>query len=354
MRILCSTLIVMVTAIFSVNLPARAEDIPQPAPEVQSRPVWIGVVCYSAGEAMRTQLKLPAGQGLLVSSVAAGGPAANAGILQHDVLLTADNQNLGNVPDLLRSVEQAGSNAITVELLRGGERIQLQVTPEVRPATEPETVLVPGEDRRALREWVDRLEPNVNAPLPRRRLHLRFAHPGLVIEAGPIARPWPADLQVSVERDGNRPMKISVRRGDQTWDVSPDQLGNLPELVRPFVEGMLGGAAGGAPPGAPEPDVAVDIPHAEIPGVNVPEVFVPENEAPAAGEVLPPGAEAPPTRGQNARPTEATVPPEPRPPAVQDAESNAELKRRLEEIQRQLEQLQAALREAEAQEKSQE
>jgi len=97
---------------------------------------------------------------------------------------------------------------------------------------------------------------------------IRFFHPGVVMPPG-VDQPAPENLDVRIEKHGNQPAKIHVEQDGKTWDVTEDQLGDLPEETRGHVSRILGrdqhlpfnfrlpeGAQGEfkiqvAPPGAP-------------------------------------------------------------------------------------------------------
>ncbi|NIP85217.1 MAG: PDZ domain-containing protein [Planctomycetales bacterium] len=331
---------VVVLAVWTYGVPVGAEDPAGPPPEPrqgvvpagagggpQEGPLWIGVVCYPAPEALRAQLKLPAGQGLVVSDVAPDSPAAAAGIRRHDVLLRAGERELAAAADLMEHLGRHGRQPVAVQILRAGERLIVEVTPAVRPEEQRGAVFLPGADRQALREFMERLDPNIDLPLNRRRLRLRFLHPGLILESGPEDRPWPADLSVSVTREGNQPTKITVRRGEETWEIDRQQLEKLPEMIRPFVQGMLGESAGGSQKiGRDEIELPFEVP-AEV---DLPKVQLPE------GEDLPSPAEEGAAEGAAAAPD--------------GGDRRARLGARLEAIERQLQQLRGALQEAEGEE----
>ncbi len=68
-------------------------------------------------------------RGLLVVQVAEGGPAANAGFLQGDILVRLDGTTVSNADDLqgLLGPNRVGSN-VTASVVRGGELRDLNVT----------------------------------------------------------------------------------------------------------------------------------------------------------------------------------------------------------------------------------
>ncbi len=117
--------------------PEPGEDRPPVAPDSPIRPPAragegprLGVEVTTVPPALRTQLGLPDGKGLLVLSVEAGSPAAAAGLLTHDIILAFDGLSMTRSLDLrdaFRAVEKGGDFEITVlraskELKLGGKR----------------------------------------------------------------------------------------------------------------------------------------------------------------------------------------------------------------------------------------
>jgi hypothetical protein len=52
----------------------------------------------------------------------------------------------------------------------------------------------------------------------------------------------PAGVSVNIEKNGDEPTHITVKKGNDTWDIvgdDPGSLEQLPEDVRPFVEQLL-------------------------------------------------------------------------------------------------------------------
>jgi serine protease DegQ len=68
-------------------------------------------------------------RGLLVVQVAEGGPAANAGFLQGDILVRLDGTSVTNADDLqgLLGPNRVGTS-VTASVVRGGELRDLSVT----------------------------------------------------------------------------------------------------------------------------------------------------------------------------------------------------------------------------------
>jgi S1-C subfamily serine protease len=71
---------------------------------------------------------------LLVASIEPGGPADKAGMRERDVIVAWDGRPIAGIEDLQRALsETRPETAVSVTVLRGTEKLQLQVTPSDRP-----------------------------------------------------------------------------------------------------------------------------------------------------------------------------------------------------------------------------
>ncbi len=52
-------------------------------------------------------------------------------------------------------------------------------------------------------------------------------------------------MTVDIHREGKKPARITVKKGDQKWEINEDQLDKLPEEVRREVQPLLTGASDG-------------------------------------------------------------------------------------------------------------
>lgn len=74
-------------------------------------------------------------KGLIVLSVEPSGPAATAGVLVGDILMSLNGQTIEDTDDVQTALETAGAGkGVEAALLRGGARTTLQVTVGERPA----------------------------------------------------------------------------------------------------------------------------------------------------------------------------------------------------------------------------
>lgn len=87
---------------------------------------WLGLTVARVDDALASQLGLAEGQGLLVTNVKAGGLAETIGVREDDVIVSLDGQSVGSVRDFRSQIRLAIPKGFTLEVLRGGEKLQLQ------------------------------------------------------------------------------------------------------------------------------------------------------------------------------------------------------------------------------------
>ncbi|MFO1046111.1 MAG: PDZ domain-containing protein [Planctomycetaceae bacterium] len=214
-----------------------------------------------------------------------------------------DVQTLKTVMDLVNAVKSAETSAIKVEFLRRGKKQTLEVIPAERPVEprnarvdvdvkawlarpkdaatfrwagplvvyvkdvqlpdgmtiefqpadgEPKAVIVKRKDQvwAADVNSLDKL-PEEIAPLVKQQLQARIAHAAPKVTArtsvGSTGLVYatigslPEDVTVTTVRKGTAPVKVSVQKGNQTWEVSEKELAKLPAEIRHYVEMALSG-----------------------------------------------------------------------------------------------------------------
>lgn len=93
---------------------------------------WLGVGLATADDTLRSQMSLPAGEGLVVTNVESDSPAAKAGVLVNDVLLNLDGKPLTTTEALTEQLQALADKSVSLELLRRGKPAMLTVAAEKR------------------------------------------------------------------------------------------------------------------------------------------------------------------------------------------------------------------------------
>jgi len=157
MRTTASLLLVLtfVPAVLAKDKPAKP-----PTDKPKRTIAFLGVNTMPVGEALRAQLDLPEGVGLLIRSVVPAGPAAKAGVKTHDVLYKLDDQLLIN-PDQLATLVRTHKpgDKVTLTLIRKAKPVTLTVALGSRQVT-------PSDDlfQRLRRQIPDALRPDRSPP----------------------------------------------------------------------------------------------------------------------------------------------------------------------------------------------
>ena len=192
-------------------------------PDAASR--WIGVSCEPVPDALRAHVDLKEGQGLMVTKVMPGSPAEKAGLAVHDILLKVNGDPLKSRESLIQAVSDAGEQGVQLEWLHKGETR----TQAVRPVKRPEQLApaIPGLDFKAK-------ELKLTRPF-----HMRFFGPAFEMPAH-AKKDFPKDLKLEIRKEGPEPARIVVQKGDQKWEITDQDLDQLPDDVRPYVERFAG------------------------------------------------------------------------------------------------------------------
>ena len=210
---------------------------------------WIGVRSHAPlPPVLRAHIKIPEGQGLQVLDVVEKGPGQKAGLKANDILINIGKMPLRSVEDLVGAVEASQGKPFEIGLLRDGKPVTVTVNPEKRPEEmrRPSLPESSSPEMARLREIYERAYPRQDFKPPMR---LRYFHPGMVVPPGTqIHSPLPENLSISIVRSGKKPAVIKVERNGEKWEVTENELDQLPEDIRPHVEQMLNGTIVGAMP----------------------------------------------------------------------------------------------------------
>jgi membrane-associated protease RseP (regulator of RpoE activity) len=94
-----------------------------------SADAFIGIEVSSPDDVLRSHLGLAEGRGLVVTSVAEGGPAARAGIQVNDVLIAVGDEEIDGGEKLRQLLEASQEKPVSVAFVRGGRRQTVELTP---------------------------------------------------------------------------------------------------------------------------------------------------------------------------------------------------------------------------------
>jgi hypothetical protein len=89
----------------------------------------IGVTFSEADETLRQQLRLAAGEGLVVTEVVADSAAAQAGVQMHDVLTVLEGKRLTTVEAINAQIQEVKDKSVELRLLRSGKEMTVQIAP---------------------------------------------------------------------------------------------------------------------------------------------------------------------------------------------------------------------------------
>jgi membrane-associated protease RseP (regulator of RpoE activity) len=228
------------------DLPPPNDGVP--VPRVQMPKYWIGLLggTITPDNPLRAHLDLPENQGLIVANVVPDGPAAKAGLKQHDILLRANDADLHEMQDLVELVLSEGpkKGQLTLEILRHNKRETVYLTPEERPANAPVPQVdfnngagIGGGEMGLPNELLQQF----GGQMP---FAFRNFGNGVIVGGGEGMANMPNGVSVSIQKEDGKPAHITVKRGEETWEVvgeDPESLKQLPEDLRPFVERMVHG-----------------------------------------------------------------------------------------------------------------
>lgn len=203
---------------------------------------WIGVALRPDGvsDLLRSQLKLPEKGGVVVMNVVPDSPAAKSGLKEYDVILQVGDKSIDGPESLIKAVNDSEGKSLSLTILRGGEKQTLEVTPDERPEHPLVDFTAPEGAGGPLPPGIADMEKLLqDKGLADRVLHWRGRGPAIVLDGEDFdIQKMPGNLKVTIQKEGDGPAKIHVERGDESWDVTEENLDKLPEDIRDFVKKM--------------------------------------------------------------------------------------------------------------------
>lgn len=218
-----------------------APDNQDPEQTEEEAGPWLGVRVEEASPALRDQLGLGEGQGVVVNATAPDGPAAKSGLRENDILLKLDETALGTPEDLREALDghQPGEQ-VSLTYLRRGKEERANVTLEEEPGNNRRGNPGDGDDAGA-RAGDMKIEIGGNG---RNQLEAMIADPNIPDELKKTLLDMLKGLDLDGKAGGgNAPadgeMKIEIRRnGAGGLDAMLDNP-NLPDDFKKTVRRML-------------------------------------------------------------------------------------------------------------------
>jgi hypothetical protein len=256
-------------AVFCVAALGTAGDEPSVAAEAKVRVTvqvgeaaaapsdhWIGVLGMPVDEVLKSHLKIDGG--LVVQDVVAESPAATAGVQKYDILLKFNDAAISDLESLAGALAENRDAEATLTVIRAGKQRNLKIKPTPRPAEGITQMPVPRGDWGSVMEWLEKMRSGQGG---QGAWQMWFYPPGIVLPGdlpeelrrftwdGTRRPRWmsmlPQGVSITVNKPGDEPAQIVVKRGEETWTVDENQLDQLPEDLRDPVRDLL--ESGGRP-----------------------------------------------------------------------------------------------------------
>ena len=227
--------------------------------EKKSNRLWLGVILKNIEGDLATYLGTD--KGVLVDQVQEGSPADKAGLRKGDILLKIGQVELVGPADVLKLLADLKSSdgdvqPLQITVQRKAEELELEVVPAPRPKEMDISVnvgldnisdlssLLEGSDAKDIKALLGKIEvmpggEGINV--------FRFGNPAMVwvpeaendfeIQLKKVGED--GDMEVTVKRSGKEAPEITVKEGDSVKVYHGDQLDEVPEDVRRWIEPVL-------------------------------------------------------------------------------------------------------------------
>ena len=184
---------------------------------------WLGINMQSMDEELAMALGLDEPTGALVAMVHEGTPAADAGLVAGDLVLSFDGESIGDSNDLLHAVgEHRPDEEIELEVLRKGKNRRVVVTLGERPSRED------LENGRLLGERTPEQDPGIDKPDSLAKLGLDVARGAEIIGSPPEA----TGKLVITNVKGGSPASDKLMEGDIILQANGEDVATVAALER--------------------------------------------------------------------------------------------------------------------------
>jgi len=233
--------------------------------------VWLGVALNVLEDKERPEKGPGAEARLQVDRILPDSPASKADIREGDLIVAIGDHKINDFTQFLQLIGGAEGKTLKLHLARGDKSLVVEVKPTKRPAAKPAKAddSLSGQQESAekvakqLREARERLEKLLQGQLNKQPGPQRPSKPfkpnmseleekfRLYIEGNPpppakaLAFPAPLaglpnDMEVTIQRKGNQPARITVKQGHREWRTIETDLEILPPQAQQYVARALG------------------------------------------------------------------------------------------------------------------
>jgi S1-C subfamily serine protease len=205
----------------------------------------LGANLQPVGDALRAQIDIPPGQGLVVEGLRGDGACAQAGLQQNDILLSLADKPLATTDDLIKQLKAAGDSPAPLHVLRAGKPVTIQVRPIYRVTLGPVgkqkteqyigiSVVGPNDATRAqlgLTDGKGMVVAEVEKGSPAEQGGIKKYDIVLELNGKPIDSPETLQRQVQVVQDhqatlkilrAGKPVTISILTSTRKVEVNPN------------------------------------------------------------------------------------------------------------------------------------
>lgn len=115
------------------------------ADDIAQRKCWIGCDIRPVSPIIRSQMNLE--YGLAVLEIAQNSPAAKAGLKPFDIILKLNRNKLVSGEQLSEVVDLCGPELVSMDIMREGKSVRLQIRPETRPSCKKHSLVIVGDSQ---------------------------------------------------------------------------------------------------------------------------------------------------------------------------------------------------------------
>ncbi|MEW4564967.1 PDZ domain-containing protein [Bremerella sp. JC770] len=200
--------------------------------EAAVKKYWLGVQLAPVPEILKKHVERLKDGGAMVAGVAPESPAEKAGLKAGDHVLKVNDTVISSPEQMVDLVRDSDGKALTVRVLRGLEIESIAVQPEVAP-----------QDMASSMPRIKRAPPGMEMQPGQPNARFRFFGPGQMVppqvRLQALEQDMPQNMMIRVEREGDGPAKLHIEREGKSWDVTRENIDELPEDLQEVAKRYL-------------------------------------------------------------------------------------------------------------------